>query len=121
MFDFIIEEDKLLVTYYSNDGVDWVSDIIDRKGSCLLRRTFCLVEGDIKKLEDEFDDVIVFILGDIVGKYIKIRKDILDIDFMDNLRLKKRYVREFLTMYVELRNELTSYFTDLTQKLKEFL
>lgn len=81
MFDFIIEEDKLLVTYYSNDGVDWVSDIIDRKGSCRLRRTFCLVEGDIKKLEDEFDDVIVFILGDIVGKYIKIRKDILDIDY----------------------------------------
>ncbi|MCX4286420.1 MAG: hypothetical protein OSJ68_03880 [Clostridia bacterium] len=71
-----------------------------------------LLQNFTSRMEDTTYKIVSYAI-EIMGEYVLV--------FMENLRLQKRYVREFLTMYDDLRSEITSYFTDLAQKLKEFL
>lgn len=81
MFRFSIEDKKLLVNYTPYGGVEEILDKIKDNGSCLVRMTFNITQNSLIKSEDDSDE-IQFILGVVDGgNYIKLDKDILNVDY----------------------------------------
>ena len=82
MFRFSIEDEKLLVSYMPERGVDWIFDVLKKSDVCNSKNTFYITKDVLlDDFSDYVSDEIQFVLGVEDSNYIKLDKNVLNIDY----------------------------------------
>lgn len=82
MIEFKKNEDLLLLTYYPDNGTDWIYTLFKEGKPCKFKNTFTFFEKDIfENQEDNEDpDCITFIVAKLNDGYYEVNKDTLSIE-----------------------------------------
>lgn len=82
MIFFRLKDGKLLLFYEAEgwNNAKWLDDKLEQEGEVTLRRTFTFRKNALfNQPEDEDDNLRIFVMGEVAGGYIRINKDVLDL------------------------------------------